>query len=216
VRFGTPAKPNAAFFSQSGHNMVMRLPLHLKPTLRRFNNLLTVLVVLLGLYIVLGPFLPLVGWWLHPPLRTTAVVAQQSHEAPIPADNRLKIPRIGLDETINTGPSIVELRKGVWLIPKGSHPDQKSNSVIVGHRFTYAGPAVFYFLDRVQQNDLIMIDWERKEYIYKVSAIDIVPPSDTAVEKPTPDSRLTLYTCTPLWTAKNRLVITAPLERIRS
>ena len=37
----------------------------------------------------------------------------------------------------------------------------------------------------------------------------VVTPNQTAIQAPTNDNRLTLYTCTPLWTARNRLVVIA-------
>lgn len=123
---------------------------------------------------------------------------------------------MGLRETINTGPTIRELRKGVWLIPKTSTPDKASNTVMAGHRFTYAGPAVFYFLDKVQLDDMITIDWQSKEYTYKVSTIKEVPPTAVEIQNPSEKPMLTLYTCTPLWSAKNRLVVQAMLVKERS
>jgi LPXTG-site transpeptidase (sortase) family protein len=37
----------------------------------------------------------------------------------------------------------------------------------------------------------------------------IVDPSAVEIEAPTTQKQLTLYTCTPIWTAKERLVIIA-------
>ena len=189
--------------------------------LRQFNNVLTGVVIILGLYIVLSPFLPAIVYKLHKPhiASNTLVQVAPSHKlpaTPIPDDEELKIPRLNMTEVIHTGPSMYELNKGVWLVPHTSAPDLASNTVIIGHRFTYAGPAVFYFLDKIEMNDRITIDWQHKEYTYKVTAISVVPPADLAVQNATPKPQLTLYTCTPLITAKNRLVITAPLIGVRS
>src|SRR6266567_657428 len=186
---------------------------------RRLNNTLTVVAIMLGLYIGVSPFVPQVGWWLRhrhaspaTQVASTPKPASHTNQAPIPADNLLIIPRLTMHEVIHDGPTLAELRKGVWLIPSSSPPGQQSNTVIIGHRFTYAGPAVFYFLDKIQLGDAITIDWHQKEYTYKVTDINVVPPTDLSVEQPTTKPQLTLYTCTPLWTAKNRLVITAPLQ----
>lgn len=189
--------------------------------LRRINNVLTAFVILLGLYIILSPILPRLLYPLtHRSNQAQAVVqvTDQSKKdtTPIPAATLIKIPRIGLTETIHTGDSIYELNKGAWLVPKTSAPDMQSNTVIVGHRFTYAGPAVFYFLDKVQLNDRITVDYKGKEYTYKVATIQEVTADKISVQDPTPKPQLTLYTCAPLLTAKNRLVITAPLVGVRS
>lgn len=186
---------------------------------QKINDFLTILVVCFGLYLIGVPYLPQVGWWLHPPTPVASHTIKIDTAAalpPIPADNELVIPRLGMKETIHTGPTIAELRKGVWLIPGSSTPDQGSNTVIIGHRFTYAGPAVFYFLDKVQLGDSITVDWQHKEYTYTVKNIRAVLPTDVSVERPTKNSQLTLYTCTPLWSVSHRLVITATLTGVRS
>jgi sortase (surface protein transpeptidase) len=41
-----------------------------------------------------------------------------------------------------------------------------------------------------------------------------VPPDQTQIEAPTTDARLTIFTCTPLWLPKDRLVVVA--ERVTS
>jgi sortase A len=101
------------------------------------------------------------------------------------------------------------LRLGVWHLPYTSTPDKGGNTVLVGHRFTYAGPAVFYHLDKVQVGDDVTMQWQNKTYTYTVTEVKVVPPTETSVEANTKDPQLTIYTCTPLWTAKNRLVIVA-------
>jgi sortase A len=85
---------------------------------------------------------------------------------------------------------------------------------LVGHRFTYAGAAVFYNLDKVKSGDQIIVYWHGKAYEYKVFNISQVSPNKASVEAPTNESILTLYTCTPLLTAKDRLVIQAVLENV--
>lgn len=189
--------------------------------LKRLNNYLTIAVIALGIYIIVAPFLPLLASRVHnlnkqPATDVSVAVSNKVSTLPISNDEVLAIPRLDLTETIHTGSSVYELNKGVWLVPHTSSPDQGSNTVIIGHRFTYAGPAVFYFLDKVQLNDRITIDWQHKQYTYQVTSIKVVSPTEIAVQNPTSKAQLTLYTCTPLITAKNRLVITAPLIGVRS
>jgi sortase A len=45
--------------------------------------------------------------------------------------------------------------------------------------------------------------------LYKVAEIKTVASTAGEVEAPTDTDQLTLYTCTPLWSAKERLVIVA-------
>lgn len=102
------------------------------------------------------------------------------------------------------------LHYGVWRLPYTSTPDKGGNTVLVGHRFTYTEPqGVFYFLDKIRVGDAITVYWQGKPYEYVVMSTSVVPPTDLAVEAQTTTPRLTLYTCTPLWTAQNRLIVVA-------
>lgn len=183
---------------------------------RRINNLLSVVVVGVALYILLWPFLPAVAFWRHKHLQSGTGYVYQTKLAPktvaakpIPEDNRLVIPALRMDEAINDGPTIATLRKGIWHRPASSSPDKGGNTVLVGHRFTYAGSAVFYNLDKVQAGDQVIVYWQHKEYDYKVAVSEVVPPNDLEIEQPTTDPILTIYTCTPLWSAHDRLVLIA-------
>lgn len=105
------------------------------------------------------------------------------------------------------------LDKGIWRYPKGSTPDKGGNTVLIGHRFTYTNPrGVFYYLNKVAIGDEIGVFWNSKEYLYKVTTITVVDPHNTSIEDATSDARLTLFTCTPLWLPKDRLVVVAELE----
>jgi sortase A len=141
---------------------------------------------------------------LHSPVQQVALTAN---------NNRLIIPAMLLNIPINEGKDLNALRTGPWRRPNGSTPAQGGNTIIVGHRFTYTNPrGSFYYLNKLQLNDEVGIFWQGKRYVYKVSNIQVVPPTDTAIELASSDTRLTLYTCTPLWLPKDRLVVTALLE----
>lgn len=190
--------------------------------LRRINNGLTVLAVGLAIYLIVMPFLPNLWWWgghvfRQPNLSVIQVSkknpATSSSSQPIPPGNWLDIPRINLHEQIYTGLSLDDLNKGAWHIPGTSTPDKGSNTVLAGHRFLYyfKPSGVFYYLDKVQKDDRITVDWQGAEYTYKVTDIKTVAPTEVSIQAPTANPRFTLYTCTPLWTAKQRLVIQSDL-----
>jgi sortase A len=132
-----------------------------------------------------------------------------------PKDNRLVIGDIALDEKIYSGTDANLVNKGVWARPNTSIPSRGSNTVLVAHRFTYNGPATFYNLDKIQTNDAVSVYWEGKEYVYTVFDVRVVPAGTLSVEAPTDEHILTLYTCTPLWSARDRLVIKARLTNGR-
>ena len=136
--------------------------------------------------------------------------------APKSQGNRVVIPSMLLDQPIIEDTSVYRaLDKGVWRWPGGSTPDQGGNTVLVGHRFTYTKPkGVFYFMDKVHLQDTVGVKWDGRTYIYRVNNTQVVPPTQTSILDPTEQPTLTMYTCTPLWLPKNRLVVTAILESI--
>ncbi len=189
-----------------------------KPRLKRINNGLSVLVVFLAAYIMFAPLLPNLSYWWKKssPSKPSLVEAyhnggSQNNEQ-VPDENTLVIPRLVLQEKINEGQTAAALSKGIWRRPKTSNPDQGGNTVIVGHRFTYNDPAVFYHLDKIQTGDEIVLYWDKAIYVYEVTRVFVVPASAVEIEAPTDQPLLTLYTCTPIWTAKDRLVVQAKLK----
>jgi len=186
--------------------------------LRTFNNGLSIVVVLLGCYIALSPFLPQLSFWLRDtsPEATAPYVGQLAKRndskttTPIPQDNRLVIPVIGIDEAIKESSNIGVINNGgTWRRPNTANPTEDNNTVIVGHRFYGPDASTFYHLDKVNIGDQIAIYWEGKEMVYEVSEKKIVDASQVSIEAPTNEKQLTLYTCDPIWTAVNRLVIVA-------
>lgn len=184
----------------------------------QINNLLSVVVIGLGLYLIIAPLVPaLQFWWQkrHGFAQTEYVEAVVNNrpvsEDIIPDDNRIAIPSIGLNEPINEGSSLAAADTGPWRLPQTSTPPEGSNTVIVGHRFSYAQDIAkpFYSLDKVEVGNQIIIYWQKQVYKYMVVDKLVVTPNQTSIQDPTDDARLTLYTCTPLWTARNRLVIVA-------
>lgn len=188
-----------------------------KITLRTMNRLLTVVVAMLAIYIILAPILPQLEWWVHhdtpiksivPPINLAPVA--RGTQQPAIAGDVLVVPSIDMEEAIYEGANAWMLHYGAWRLPYTSTPDKGGNTVIVGHRFTYSNPkGVFYYLDKIQVGDPISIYWQGRRYEYTVVSTSVVPATDLAVEANTATPRLTLYTCTPLWTAQNRLVIVA-------
>ena len=196
-------------------------------TLSRCNDLLTLVVIAFGLYLVLKPVWPMASFWIKQRTSPNNGLVYESRLQtpqdrndngdsppplkPTPSDNRLVLPAIFLDQRVHEGSNALTLKKGLWRLPKSSTPDKGSNTVIVGHRFTYDGPAVLYQLDKIKVGQQFPLYWEGKEYVYEVTVVKVVPPSALEVEAPTAEPRLTIYTCTPILTAQNRLVIQARL-----
>ncbi len=184
-------------------------------TLRQINNLLSLVVAGLAMYILLWPLLPAITWRLShlanqpSSAQITAKTFGAIKKQDIPKSNTLVVPRLDMNLPINEGSNNLTLEKGTWRRPKTSTPDKGGNTVIVGHRFTYSAAGIFYHLDKIRVDDPIVIYWQGKEYDYKVISSTIVPATQLSVEDDSKDARLTLYTCAPLWSFKDRLVVVA-------
>ncbi len=187
-----------------------------KPTLRQINWLLAALIILINLYVIAVPFFSALQFWIDEQTNKN-VEAQLNEEVTTKnpktyAANTIIIPRLRMTEKIYEGPDISAANKGVWRRPNSSTPPKDSNTVLAGHRFMYNNPrGVFYHLDKIKIGDELAVFWKQKRYVYKVDSIATVPATESDVESPTDDAVLTLYTCTPLWSAKDRLVVRAKL-----
>lgn len=141
--------------------------------------------------------------------------------APSPDAVNLQIPSLSVnapvvyDETsYNESKIQLALRRGVVHYGTTALPGQAGNIVILGHssgQLWAPGDYKFVFthLDKVKDNDRIIIDYKGTRYIYRVIGREIVEPTDLSVTQPSREPKLTLITCTPVGTNKNRLVITA-------
>ena len=122
----------------------------------------------------------------------------------------LHIPKIGLDRAIVQGVSVPDLRKGPGHYPDSPMPGQIGNAAIAGHRTTYGAP--FNRLDELAPGDEISIVTVSGTFHYTVTGQLIVTPKQTEVLDATPDATLTLTTCNPKYSARERLVVKARLD----
>lgn len=189
--------------------------------LARVNTLLLIAILVINGYVIVLPFIPslLYNHDKHSPKAqaiTERATSSVPNNPPIAANaEQLLIPSMVFDEPIHEGRTMAVLRQGLWRLPYSSTPDKGSNTVIVGHRFTYTNPrGTLYHLDKVRIGDALAVLWHGKRYRYTVREVKQVTPDHTEVEAPSKDSRLTIYTCTPLFNPKDRLVVVATLEHV--
>jgi LPXTG-site transpeptidase (sortase) family protein len=182
--------------------------------LAKINTTLLVGIVLVNAYIIVMPFVP--GILFHVEQHRGAkrqlqqVLSMPGASSINLTGNRLVVPAMLLNTPINGGSENSALSKGLWRVSTSSTPNNGGNTVIAGHRFTYTNPeGVFYNLNKVHVGDEVGIFWQGKRYLYTVSKTEVVPPTDTAIQARTSNPEVTLYTCTPLWLPKNRLVVVA-------
>lgn len=186
-----------------------------KKMLSRINTLLLVLIIVINSFIALAPLWPAASYELNKSNKQR-VLNSKITATNTSGPNRIIAPGMQLEAEILESPAkqaYSTLDKGIWRLNKGSTPDKGGNTVLIGHRFTYTNPrGVFYHLDKLKQGDTLAVIWDQQKYLYTVRDIDTVKASQVEIEAPTNNSQLTLYTCTPLWLPKDRLVVVADLE----
>jgi sortase A len=132
----------------------------------------------------------------------------------------ISIPKINVNAPVVYEPSIAEaaiqkaLQGGVAHYGTSVKPGQNGNMVIVGHSSNdWWEPGnykfVFVLLDKLTVGDEFKINYQSRQYVYKVSQVKVVEPTDLSVLAPTPGPTATLITCTPPGTSWKRLVIKA-------
>ncbi len=123
----------------------------------------------------------------------------------------LRIPKIDSENPVVEGTSKDALKAALGHQEGTAYPGSIGNCVIAGHR-NYTFGKYFNRLDEVEIGDMIYVDYPDETLSYRVSGIKTVEPDDLSVLEQGDREILTLYTCTPIYVATHRLVITA--ERI--
>ena len=135
---------------------------------------------------------------------------------------RLIIPKLNVDVPISFGVPLSDvmaaMNNGVAhyrIAGASAYPGEVGNFVITGHsagdvyssnQYKY----IFSGLERLQDGDLIYVNYKSVRYTYRVVRKQVIDPTNVAAlvidtDKPL----LTLVTCTPLGTSRNRLLVTA-------
>lgn len=125
----------------------------------------------------------------------------------------IEMPAIGVKKYVVAGVETADLKKGPGHYPDTPFPGELGNSAIAGHRTTYGEP--FRRLDELSVGDeIIVTDLIGRRFIYLVTDQKIVSPSDSWVVDTVDWSKatLTLTTCHPEFSAKQRLIVFATLD----
>ena len=123
----------------------------------------------------------------------------------------IEIPKLGVATTVVQGISSTALRAGAGHYPQSPLPCEDGNVAIAGHRTTYGKP--FADVDRLAVGDTITLETPVGSCTYQVSRPPfITQPNDWSVVRNNPTIRtLTLTTCHPKGSARQRLVVQATL-----
>ncbi len=135
---------------------------------------------------------------------------------------RLRIPRVDVNRLVQQGvggrlamdpdgdSSLLHsgpVHYAVTPLPGAGEP-----FAVSGHRTTYGAP--FYKLDKLRKGDPIFVETPYGKFRYAVAKTTTVSPSDVGVLRDR-GYGLVLTTCTPPYSAKQRLIVWATLEKAR-
>jgi sortase A len=132
----------------------------------------------------------------------------------------LRVPRLGPDyqPVVVEGVGREELKRGPGHYPGSAMPGEVGNFVLAGHRTTYGAPFGRY--GELELGDPVTVERRGEVFTYRIVSREIVAPDDVAVMLPVPrqaeaaptQALLTLITCHPQYSARQRLILTAALE----
>lgn len=125
----------------------------------------------------------------------------------------IEIPKIKVNAAVVNGTTPKYLKEGPGLYEISPLPDSKdSNVLIAGHRTTYG--AWFRKVDKLEEGDEIILRFDENVYNYKVEKVFTIAKNDWSVTEPVGYSALTLTSCHPPGSSRQRIVVRARLDSI--
>jgi sortase A len=126
---------------------------------------------------------------------------------------RIKIPALDVDTVVVEGTSASALRAGAGHYPATPLPCEAGNVAIAGHRTTYGRP--FANLDRLKNGDVVILETPIGSCTYEITREPfVIAPTDFSIVANDPARQLlTLTTCHPKGSARQRLVVQATLTQ---
>lgn len=149
---------------------------------------------------------------ISPPPETPEVVELHTEDDPETGDAfaLLSIDKLAIaDLVVYEGVDRQTLKSGPGHMEGTPLPGQPGNSVVSGHRTTYGRP--FFDFDLLRVGDTIDVESATGVHTYAVRDIEVVLPTDVWVTDPRPGGWLTLTTCNPKFSARERLVVWAEM-----
>ena len=138
----------------------------------------------------------------------------------ISADPRLIIPKLNIDVPIRFGVGLDgvmnAMNNGVAhyrIAGANAYPGEIGNFIITGHSagdVYSSNPYKYIFsgLERLEDGDLIYVNYKSTRYTYKIFKKEVVEPTNVgALVISTDKPLITLVTCTPLGTSRYRLLV---------
>jgi len=122
---------------------------------------------------------------------------------------RLIIPKINVDVIVVEGVTLDRLSYGPGHYPQTKMFGEKGVAAVAGHRTGWSAP--FFNLDQLTRGDVVTVETTKATYTYRVMDTTVVSPAHSEVLNGNPNShavqQLVLTTCTPKFTARDRLIV---------
>lgn len=125
------------------------------------------------------------------------------------AVGRVLIEEIDADFVLVDGTADGDLRKGPGIYDDVPFPGAPGTTAIAGHRTTYAAP--FRRIDKLRRGDEVVVEMPYGRFSYEVEMTRIVAPTEVSVIERAGFDRLVLSACHPLYSAAQRIVVSARL-----
>jgi sortase A len=127
------------------------------------------------------------------------------------AIGRIQMPTIHKSYVMVNGDDEGDLRKGPGAYPDTPLPGRGGTTAVAGHRTTYLAP--FRDINQLKRGDTVVLKMPYGTFTYAVQGQQIVQPTDVGVIRPVGYERLVLTACHPLYSAAERIVVSARLIR---
>lgn len=191
-----------------------------RPGGRRLTSLFTVVLLLAGIALFSYPVATdLYGKQrqsdLREAFRAPGVEAAYAERRVAVGDGltRLRIPKLGVDVLVVEGTTTEALRAGAGHYEGSPLPGEAGNIAIAGHRTTYNRP--LNRMDELGEGDVVELETPFAVHVYRALGPFaghanpwVVTPTDLSVLEPDGGrSLLTLTTCHPKGSAKQRLIM---------
>lgn len=132
----------------------------------------------------------------------------------------VRIPRFGAKyaRPLYEGTTAGVLQRGIGHYIDTAMPGEVGNLAMAGHRTTYGKP--FNKIAELKKHDVVLVETRQTWFVYRVTGHQIVPPTQVSVLLPVPDEPdaepteavLTMTSCHPEFSARERYVVHATLE----
>jgi sortase A len=149
--------------------------------------------------------------------------------APGPGDPvfNLRMPTIGVNTIVVQGVEDDQLALGPGHYPSCGNgfrpplctegdevwPGERGRVIVSGHRTTHGAP--FWDLDKLERGDPVVTRTRWGDFTYRVSGMEVVAPNarDIANPEATNGYEIAFTTCNPKFSAAQRLIVYAEMER---